>query len=321
MVTVFQTVDAHDVLEVEGVGQSGPRGIDFRLLEGTAPTGRDNLVVQAAAAVLERWAPAGGVRLGLRKRLPVGGGLGGGSSNAATTLRAVSAALELDVTPEQLSSLARELGADVPYFLIGGTALGLGRGDLIEPLSPELPASEIWLLTPAEGVSTAEAFERWRREGAAQSPKALSDWRRGVAPERPWEVPWRNDLEPTVRAFCSAVDAVYTPAIRAGASCVRLSGSGSDGLRSLPERGGGGRVSKDRLPVGTEARRVKNSRPRTSTSPARSWRYRRSPQNEPSDAGHRGQGLSGIDEEKLKAFVSVVFDRLLHGERHQDHPG
>ncbi len=119
LVTVFQTVDLSDLLTLE------LRGADVQLnvSEGDAPGGEENLAYQAAQEFLQRWAPAAGLRMDLKKRIPVGGGLGGGSSNAATVLLGLQRILGVPASRENLQELASQLGADVPYFLWGGTAL------------------------------------------------------------------------------------------------------------------------------------------------------------------------------------------------------
>jgi len=156
--TVFQTIDLCDELEIEVDSEGTEDSVEIEILEGLCPVGPENLAVRAAKEFVSRW-PIGGVRIGLRKRIPMGGGLGGGSSNAATVLLGLR---ELTGTPEDRGDLwpiARGLGADVPYFLVGGTALGFGRGDEVVAL-PELPETELLLLTPDVHVSTAEVFDQ-----------------------------------------------------------------------------------------------------------------------------------------------------------------
>ena len=128
--TLFQTIDLHDTVGVE----LGGEGVRLEVRRGDVPSDEGNLAVRAALAYVQRWAPHQGVRLWLDKRIPVGGGLGGGSSNAATVLLALQDLLGDPAPVGELWSLARELGADVPYFLLGGTALGVGRGDEVFPV-------------------------------------------------------------------------------------------------------------------------------------------------------------------------------------------
>jgi 4-diphosphocytidyl-2-C-methyl-D-erythritol kinase len=151
--TVFQTVSLADELTIEVGGD----GIRVRAPEGGAPEGPENLCWQAAEAYRELRGWPDGASITLRKRVPSGAGLGGGSSNAAATLVALA---ELDEQPpaaDELKRIAAKLGSDIAFFLEGGTALGSGRGEQIE----RLPAAEglnIVLAMPDLHVSTGEAY-------------------------------------------------------------------------------------------------------------------------------------------------------------------
>ncbi len=143
--------------------------------EPDIPTDRRNLVWKAASllhrtATGKTTAPRD-VLIDLRKRVPSEAGLGGGSSNAAMTLLALNKLWKLDLDLASLSRIGARLGADVPYFLHGGTALGLGRGDDIYPLA-DMPPVHVVILRPGFGVATADAYtwfdeERRRVEGAS----------------------------------------------------------------------------------------------------------------------------------------------------------
>ena len=220
--TIFQTVDLCDLVTIE----LSDDGIELDVEKEKVPSGPENLAHKAAAAYLERWAPARGVRIRLRKTIPIGGGLGGGSSNAATVLLALQELLDSPAPTGELASVARSLGADVPYFLVGGTALGTGRGDQIVALE-ELPETEIWLVTPPVSISTAEVFAQFAKltpgagKSSIESPAEgrISNW---LASGNGW-----NDLEELVASRYPEVGAVYNALREAGASEVRLSGSGA----------------------------------------------------------------------------------------------
>jgi 4-diphosphocytidyl-2-C-methyl-D-erythritol kinase len=220
--TVFQTVDLHDLITLE------PRasGLELEVVEGKAPAGPANLAFRAAEQFLARWAPGTGVRIVLRKRIPVGGGLGGGSSNAGTVLRGLASLLDVRPSRADLWQIARGLGADVPYFLVGGTALGVGRGDEVVPL-PDLPEQEVWLIVPPVEIPTAGVYAALGEPpSTALDPDAaaLFDGGPGL---RLAELPGRNDLEPVARQRFPVLDGVYNALSTAGASCARLSGSGA----------------------------------------------------------------------------------------------
>lgn len=219
--TVFQSVDLADLLSFEPASS----GVELEILEGDVPGGPANLAYRAATQYLQRWVPRGGVRIGLRKRIPVGGGLGGGSSNAATVLLALQQLFDVPVGRSELVSVARELGADVPYFLVGGTARGTGRGDEVERLA-DLPERHVLLATPAVHISTASVFDELGRSVAKDRPESQLD---AATRAVDWQIVSRgwNDLEPTVLANYRQVEGVYNVLVEAGAEIVRLSGSGA----------------------------------------------------------------------------------------------
>ncbi|MCP5114812.1 MAG: 4-(cytidine 5'-diphospho)-2-C-methyl-D-erythritol kinase, partial [bacterium] len=132
--TVFQTISLGDTLEMS----YEPARRSRVELESTVDIS-DNLVVRAARLVMDAARMKGLVSFRLTKRIPLGGGMGGGSSDAAAVLLALPVLAGKDVPYEQLAEMALELGSDVPFFLLGGTALGMGRGEELYPL-PEPPA-------------------------------------------------------------------------------------------------------------------------------------------------------------------------------------
>jgi len=167
----FVTVDLSDILEAEEdddlslsvVGRAIP----------SAGAG-DNLVLDAARLLAREAGVAPRARLRLEKRIPVGAGLGGGSSDAACALRVLGALWRVAVPEDELARLALTLGSDVPFFLVGGEADVSGRGELVVPRPDEAPV-EVLLLFPPFSISTREAFEAFSREslGRAKLPARL----------------------------------------------------------------------------------------------------------------------------------------------------
>jgi 4-diphosphocytidyl-2-C-methyl-D-erythritol kinase len=223
--TIFQTLALADTLTF--TRHAGPFTItcdDPRL-----PVDRRNLVWKAASLL---WRTVGRrrgeepreARVELRKRIPREAGLGGGSADAAMTLLALTRIWRLDVDMPTLSRLAARLGADVPFFLVGGTALGLGRGDDIYPLV-DLPRTHVVVVRPNFGVSTVEAYGWYdtepRRAGREPARKPLPEqW-----PE--WASALRNDLEPPVTRHHPTIARIRHALIDAGAVAAAMSGSGS----------------------------------------------------------------------------------------------
>jgi 4-diphosphocytidyl-2-C-methyl-D-erythritol kinase len=154
--TLFQTIDLHDdvVLRPRRDG-----AVTIACDHPQVPSDGTNLAARAAQD-LRRYAQVeAGVEIAIRKRIPVGGGLGGGSSNAAAVLLGLDRLWRLGLGPAGLHPLAVRLGADVPFFLLGGTALGLARGDEVYPLRRQLRVHVV-LVDPGVHVSTARVFAR-----------------------------------------------------------------------------------------------------------------------------------------------------------------
>ena len=195
--TIFQTITLHDVLTF-----SESDRLSLTCDDPTIPTDETNLVIRAARAL---GSPP--VAIELRKRIPAGGGLGGGSSNAAATLVALSKMFGIS---RPLHDVALSLGSDVPFFLLGATAYATGRGEVLTPLPP-LRGIPLLLLLPEERVMTPEAFRMLRRF----SPPG------GVNGEL------TNDFEEPVFERLPRLSALKERLYAAGAAWAGMSGSGS----------------------------------------------------------------------------------------------
>jgi 4-diphosphocytidyl-2-C-methyl-D-erythritol kinase len=225
--TLFQTIDLHD----EIVLRPRPRNVAVRCEHPLVPADGTNLAARAAEALRAYGRLTAGVEIEIKKRIPVGGGLGGGSSNAAAVLLGLDRMWNLGLGPDGLHLLARRLGADVPYFLLGGTALGLSRGDEVYPLRRQVRAHVV-LVDPGIHVSTARVFAR---VDAGLTPRLNSNSIFCFV-SRELEGPGAfrflvNDLEeaaleeaPALREQARRIRAVL---LREGARLAALSGSGA----------------------------------------------------------------------------------------------
>jgi 4-diphosphocytidyl-2-C-methyl-D-erythritol kinase len=153
--TVFQTITLHDTLTF----QTRPDE-QFELIcsDLEIPTDESNLVMRATAALRERYGAGRGARVELEKVVPAGGGLGGGSSDAAVALMALVSLWGIETDVRELMEIGARLGADVPFFLMGGTALGTGTGTEIRLLE-DAPKMHLIVVNPGVSVSTAEAYQ------------------------------------------------------------------------------------------------------------------------------------------------------------------
>jgi 4-diphosphocytidyl-2-C-methyl-D-erythritol kinase len=222
--TVFQAIALHDTLVC--VPREGPFAIECA--SPGVPLDPTNLIWRAAEALwraLRRQGPARDVVVRLEKRIPMQAGLGGGSADAAAALIGLAHAWRVALRPTQVTDVAAGLGADVPFFLSGGTALGLGRGDEIYPLA-DLPRHWVVLLLPGFGVSTGEAFgwyhaERELGRSVVREPQHVP----GPWPSRAAQM--INDLEGPIARHHPEIDQMKAALRRAGALAAAMSGSGS----------------------------------------------------------------------------------------------
>jgi 4-diphosphocytidyl-2-C-methyl-D-erythritol kinase len=159
LLTIYQTIALHDIV---GVKVSRGTGIEIRCADPRVPTDESNTCFQIIERAMSALKTKGRVVIEIEKRLPVQGGLGGASANAVASLIALEKALRTTLPEQERFRIAAEVGSDLPLFLIGGTVLGIGRGERVFPL-PDLPPTACVVLTPEVGVSTPKAFAAWDR--------------------------------------------------------------------------------------------------------------------------------------------------------------
>ena len=154
---LMQTIDLHDTLEIEPA-------VGLSLTVGDTPAGEENLVLRAAMALNRHAGTRRGARMALIKRIPARAGLGGGSADCATALRALNGLWGLGLSEVELLEIGLSLGADVPFCLTGGLARVRGIGEDILPV-PQAPSIPLVLVVPGGGLSTGAVFSLWDRGG------------------------------------------------------------------------------------------------------------------------------------------------------------
>jgi 4-diphosphocytidyl-2-C-methyl-D-erythritol kinase len=167
--TVYQTIALHDMVRV---GVVRGTGIEIRCEDTRVPRDSSNTCYRTVERTMAALKAKGRVVIEIEKRLPVQGGLGGASGNAVAALLGLERALKKRLAPSEKLRIAAEVGSDLPLFLVGGTVLGVGRGEEVYPL-PDLPAMACVVATPGIGVSTPKAFADWdaMMEGGYQGLK------------------------------------------------------------------------------------------------------------------------------------------------------
>ena len=157
--TLIAPISLYDEINIERC--TGTRKIAFRCDDSSVPKGEENLVVRAANLFFQELKITSGVSIELKKSIPHGAGLGGGSSDAASTLLALNELFDTNLPREALAKMAETIGSDVPFFIFQSAAVCKGRGELVSPTRLREPLS-LLLLKPEFSVPTAWAYSRWR---------------------------------------------------------------------------------------------------------------------------------------------------------------
>ncbi len=225
--TLMAPISIFDTLEIE-LNDDG--GLVFTCSDPTLPTGDENLAVRAVKRFCETYGFQPHVKLHLKKEIPHGAGLGGGSSDAATVLLALDHLFRTRLPREELTHLATELGSDIPFFIHQGAAVCKGRGEIVEPCA--LQSLPLLLIKPPFGVPTPWAYQQWR--GSLEIP--------GVAyGPQPFE--WGtllNDLErPVFQKYVQLAEWKRWLLVQPECAGALMSGSGSTVFAVLREKQSG----------------------------------------------------------------------------------
>jgi len=242
--TVYQTIALHDVI---GVEIRPGAGIQILCTDARVPCDESNTCHRVAERVLEKLDAGGKVVIEIEKRLPVQGGVGAASSNAVATMLALERALKKRLTQADRLRIAADVGSDLPLFVIGGTSLGVGRGEEVYPV-PDLPPIPMVVVLPEIRVSTPKAFADWDELTTSHTSdrlnevgRALSAWLFSPLAGAPAKGGSRagkllldlvrtgieNDFEEVVFPQHPELRDIKSELGRAGAAYASLSGSGS----------------------------------------------------------------------------------------------
>jgi 4-diphosphocytidyl-2-C-methyl-D-erythritol kinase len=219
--TIFQTISLADILEIS---YTPARQTHLSLADDLQIA--DNLVLRAARLAMEAMRATGRIEMRLTKRIPMGAGLGGGSSDAAAVLLALPALVGRSLSLPKLSAIGEQLGSDVPFFLLGGTAVGIGRGSELFPL-PDVPSQKGILVAPGIHVNTAQAYRDLspRLTTELQQNKIVTfqsvTWDTGSLASA------CNDFESVVFEQHRKLATLKKRLVRAGATTALMTGSGS----------------------------------------------------------------------------------------------
>jgi len=215
--TVFQKISLHDTIRFS---LKKEKGISITTNQSALPVGRSNLAYQAAEVILSRSSYRGGVSIHIDKKIPLGAGLGGGSSNAATTLKALNHLLEVGLTMKEMMTIGVQIGADVPFFFLKEGAIAAGIGERLKEI--DLPVLWYVLIYPKFEVSTRWAYKNSRLTKKKYRFKIQEFL---TTPEEASKM-LMNDLEDVVSKRFPQIDLMKKTLISAGAMGSLMTGSG-----------------------------------------------------------------------------------------------
>lgn len=220
--SLMQAVDLYDSITVSATSS----GISLACDDAGLPTDSANLAWKAAKLIFDKTGLKGGANIDLTKRIPIGAGLGGGSSDAATVMKAVNQLYDLRIPPGQLAAWSAELGSDIPFFFSTGTALVSGRGEIVE--SADLFTGYfVLLIIPDFAVSTKDAYQGLRLFLTNISIKGDIDTKASGADFFKTLYRIGNDFQAMVVNSHTEMETCMEVLRRGGAGYVALSGSGS----------------------------------------------------------------------------------------------
>ena len=223
--TLFQTITLHDRLTFT---ESDDERLTLACDDPSIPVDEKNLVLRAALALREKYGVSKGARIHLEKRIPAEAGLGGGSSDAAVALLGLTHLWQIKTGREELTEIGARLGADVPFFFSGGTALGRGLGTEITPLE-DVSAEHLLIIKPRAKVSTPEAYKALQRPALTKhrSDIILSISRAEARISDSLHAALHNDFEPVIFELYPEIARARTKLLEQGARGALLAGSGA----------------------------------------------------------------------------------------------
>jgi 4-diphosphocytidyl-2-C-methyl-D-erythritol kinase len=229
---IMQTVKLHDTVRIDVI----PSGIELSCKSRYVPSGADNIAYKAAHLLLGKYNTGKGVKIRIEKKIPVAAGLAGGSSDAAAVLTGLCKLFSITIDQGELMALGRQIGADVPFCIQGGTMLAQGIGDELSRLG-DLPRTNIVLVKPHIGVSTPWVYQNLRLENIHKHPdtKLLTDCiSRGDSKSVAFNM--CNVLETVTAEKYSIINQLKSKLVDHGALGSMMSGSGPSVFGIFPDR-------------------------------------------------------------------------------------
>ncbi|MBU0529588.1 4-(cytidine 5'-diphospho)-2-C-methyl-D-erythritol kinase [bacterium] len=218
--TIFQELELHDQILIE----KQPRDWSIKINDSKIPTDKNNTCIQAYRAVKKQFPKIDGISIKLNKNIPSGAGLGGGSSDAAAVLKGLRELYDLSINNRELLEIAVKIGADVPFFILGGTQIGNGVGDVLSQINK--PINGFYLLViPDIFISTAWAYKALKKHLKDDTDRP--NFAHFLEGNNLSNTIFDNDFERIVIPTYPKIGEIKEGLLKAGASYASLSGSGS----------------------------------------------------------------------------------------------
>ena len=224
--TLFYETQIHDVIDFK---KSDKCGIRISCNDDAVPLGEKNIVYKASKLLFDKYAPDAGIDIHIEKNIPHGAGLGGGSSDAAATLKAVNVLYGLKLSNSELETIGAKIGADVPFFISGGAAYACGIGDKLTSLSAyNIKMPSLIVIKPDFNISTAEAYGALDQEAELYHPDADEAVRRFIAGDVNGVCDIAgNSFEKPIFKLYPQIEAIKQSLLNDGAMASVMTGSGS----------------------------------------------------------------------------------------------
>ena len=233
---VMQTVDLYDELTIQ---KTDKPGIQLTTDRPDLPTNEDNLIYKAAKLLFDEFQIKGGVSIHLKKQIPIAAGMAGGSADCAATLLGINTLFDLKLTEQDLQKRAVTMGADIPYCIMGGTALSEGIGEVLTPISP-VPDCHVLLVKPNIDISTKWVYQTLRWNTLTSHPdtkKMLSALEAQSLSEV--SATMENVLETVTIPAYPVIASIKEKLLSLGAINSMMSGSGPTVFGLFPDQGAG----------------------------------------------------------------------------------
>ena len=218
--TIFQELQFGDIITID----ESDNGCDIICDDIRIPKGKQNICYKSYDELIKKFPNLSGVKITIKKKVPISSGLGGGSANAASVLKGICKLFDLNLSNDELESIAVKIGADVPFFIKGGTQLGMGIGEILMPINKTFKGFYL-LVIPKISINTQWAYSKIKNK--LNSEKTLTNFARFLGEKNFSPELFENDFEDVVIPTYPEIGLIKNQLIEFGSKFASLSGSGS----------------------------------------------------------------------------------------------